>query len=164
MKCLPRGRIGEREARACLARPDAVIEIVGSEGIHPRQRVAQRHVLAEGNAVHLVVAAAGLPAALDQDGRVVAAPPVCPRRDWRSSCRPAHCVRQRAAIRWAISRLRSRRRAVAPSPPNRRVTRLRPDNQVGTIIRGEVGQTRGSALATRSSGFRSSTALSLRMR
>ena len=68
-----RRRIDERQARVLLARPDAVIEIVGSEIVHPRQPIAERHVFAERHAMDLVVASGGFAVAIDQDGRVVAA-------------------------------------------------------------------------------------------
>ena len=139
---LVRGGIVEPESREFLPGPNAVIEIVGGEGVHPRQPIAQRHIFAEGDAMHLVVASADLPVALDQDGRVVAA-----RRP--SSSRLAEfmptstLLRQRAAMPCrAISTGRAAGRACRRllRYPFVRLTCFRPDDQVGPIMGGEIGQ------------------------
>src|SRR4051794_5562935 len=59
---------GELQAGQLLALADAVVEVVGGESLKKRQPVRERHILAERDAVNLVITAADVAVGIDQEG------------------------------------------------------------------------------------------------
>ena len=59
------------EAGEAFAGADAVIEIIRCKSIHPGQPLPQRHIFAEGDAVHLVIMTGIAAVFVDQEGGII---------------------------------------------------------------------------------------------